>query len=306
MAQAATIPCEVILASNAVSVNTGERVVDPYAHLSTQSGNPDLFRAIRKASEYYQIHLLTKQLNGHAKTLVVMAAHDETIESSDSQKNTQNLIHYFNAVGVTGQSRSTWGTKLSQTVFQPIREKLGIKPLPKRFWLARLIARLYGQLDQANSTSIVDLQNAPQPASSTQPQVINLAQNRMPGFFENIDSIGSYITWGLCAIFYGISAHMPHAYILSVDWALTAASTYRYSSRWMVTSPNFKMNAWYRRFFPLGVGVMNGKNSTIAANIQRALESETTDNPTVDNMLVIVPKNHIDGLLTLLENQGYE
>ena len=174
----------------------------------------------------------------------------------------------------------------------------------KRFRFIQLLSRIYGQYAQPDAVTYIDLKHArfirsPKLAPL---QIIDLESNHAPNLQENFESVSSYITMALAAGLYFALGHMSNWSQWVADLSLTGANLYRYANHFLITSPKFKSAVAIRRYFPLGISIMNQRSKTMVASIDRVLNGD----PGAAEMLAIVPKNHIDGVLRLLENQGYK
>lgn len=281
---------------------------DSVSTAQTDLNNSNFQQALTDAAKYYRIHVLSKIVNGQPKYLVVMTPGLRADDAEAADQSLTHLMGHFDQIGLTGHG-SALGSILSEKALQRWRRKTKNRPRPKRFRLARrlahrIIARLYGSYSQLDDPGVLNMylqaksQNAGDATDGSE-KPIALDANYSPSGWEHLDSIGSTVTWGLALLFVGISSHVPHGLTFGAEWLITATSTYRFAMRYSLTSPNLKLNPWYQRIFPLGVGFIRGKSTAIANSIEASLAGHKS-------LLAVVPQNHIDEVVSLLENVGYE
>ncbi len=272
------------------------------------ASNRELQSALQKATTYYRVHVLSKVVDGKTKFLVVMTPGRQADDAEAADQSLTSLMGHFEQVGLTGYG-SALGSIIRERVLRRWRRKSKDRTQPKKFRLAqrlarRIISRFYGSYSQLDDPGVLKMYSqaknpiAGHGADGSEKTVV-LDANYSPSGWEHLDSIGSTVTWGLTALFVGISGHVPQDLTLGAEWLITAASTYRFAMRYSLTAPNLKLTPWYQRVFPLGVSFIRGKSAAIANSIEASLANHKS-------MLAVVPQNHIDEVVSLLENVGYE
>lgn len=138
------------------------------------------------------------------------------------------------------------------------------------------------------------------PAISGPKETFHLEAGHKPDIWENIQSIEGYITVGLLAGYYTAEAFIPPHIAEQGAYAISALSAYKIAGS-LLSNSRFQTAKWYQRIFPLSLGVIRGRNSTMVNNI----ESTFTNRGEVDQLLAIVGKAHIPEMKQLLQRMGY-
>ncbi len=294
------------VADPTTALSSGEIAGSCYQILKSPSAPPLPFRtfesAIQEARADFDIRVLHKPINGQLKTVVLIAP-----KTNVNLTSARPLMSHFDHIGVTGNGvHSTWGGQINARLFHLSGQhfNFGLADMIKRLGIIRILGRIYGQYGQPDAVTVVDIENASLGRSlfSPQLQIIDLEKKHSPTLGENFESISSYISAALFTGFYFAAGHIPNWAQWFTDLAFTGANFYRYANHFIITSPQFKLRAWYHRYFPMGISIMNGRSVTMVKNIIRVLRGRQG----AAKMLAIVPKNHIDGMVRLLEKQGYK
>jgi len=132
-------------------------------------------------------------------------------------------------------------------------------------------------------------------------ETFHLEDGHKPDLWENLNSIDGYLTIGLLAGYYTASAFIPPDVALKSAYALSSFSLYQISGLLLSTS-KYQTERWYQRLFPMSLGIIRGRNSTMVNNI----ESTFNGRQEVDQLLAIVGKLHVPEMKLLLEKMGYK
>jgi hypothetical protein len=141
----------------------------------------------------------------------------------------------------------------------------------------------------------------PAPASEKR-QVLNvpLEEGHQPGVRENLALAEFPMTLGLIGSDLALSWASSHGYP-----ALTASSHNLSMTTTMITVYSLTQYAfqkkhsekrWFHFLFPLHRGLLEGRNETMVANIEKGL----IENPDYDQMLVFIGQAHVKGMKRLL------
>ena len=137
---------------------------------------------------------------------------------------------------------------------------------------------------------------------------VNLALERghQPGIIENLQSVllPSQMFSGVAA-FLGDTLNQVDpgnalsAHLSPVVWGVAIFSAAQLSAT-KILRPRFQEHTWYKVAFAIQDGLLNGRNRIMVNNIQKAFR----DYPEQSAMLVIVGRDHVEGMRKLLAREA--
>lgn len=163
-------------------------------------------------------------------------------------------------------------------------------------------ARLYSTTELIQWIGTILEGSSPDMPTTDRRETVMIESGHVPDIWENIDSIKSYISYGILAGYFSAAYFSPavaNNYLLMAIPFFTAG--YELLTQTLAVSQTVRQKTWYQRLFPLGLAVINGRDSTMVGNIDQTI-SERDD---VTEFLVIVGKDHIPGIKAKLMQRGY-
>ena len=120
---------------------------------------PNLLQALhRAAKDDYRVQLLTTEVNGQQKMVVLMG--EAHIKSPTSAAIGREVLSHFEYIGVEGADVSkNWGGKLSAGVVAPVMKGLGFQE-PPQFWFLRLVGKWMGRSGRTEGSTITEAYTA--------------------------------------------------------------------------------------------------------------------------------------------------
>jgi hypothetical protein len=114
---------------------------------------PGLIQALhRAAKDDYRVQLLTAEVNGQQKLVVLMG--ETHIKSPASAAVGREVLDHFEQVGIEGADvDKNWGGKLSNKVISPLFDRMGFKDRPQ-FWFLRLASKVMGRSGRTEGSTI--------------------------------------------------------------------------------------------------------------------------------------------------------
>jgi hypothetical protein len=141
--------------------------------------------------------------------------------------------------------------------------------------------------------------------ASEQRKIVNiqLEVGHKPNFKENLDVAQLPLTLGLLGLTFAISPFAGHGNqtVDVADKIITGIVYLNSAYTWaeLAMKKKFSSKPWFSAVFPTYGGLLDGRNQTMVANIEKGL----IEHPESDQMLIIVGKAHVKGMKSLLQDQ---
>lgn len=138
------------------------------------------------------------------------------------------------------------------------------------------------------------------------PLNLALEEGHQPGLRENLAMVGFPLNLGWIASDLALSYASSHGHpeMTGASHAVSAMTTLvsLYTLSQYAFQKKHSEKRWFHFVFPLHHGLLEGRNETMVANIERGF----LENPDYDQMLVFVGQAHVKGMKKLLlEHYGY-
>ena len=164
-------------------------------------------------------------------------------------------------------------------------------------WVARPLMRLAAFRSEGSTTQETVAQD-------DMVAVFHLEKNHKPGLAERVETL-IVPTSILSLLLYVVPCMLPKssfAHMIRIA-ALCGALSLVYFAVGTALSDRFQHRRWFRRLFGLTLGLVSGRDKTMAGNIDEIMR----EYPDVENILNIVGKYHVPGMKRLLlDAYGYK
>lgn len=237
----------------------------------------------------YKVSVLWGLIDNKPKTVVLFG--EAHLKDSAAKEAGREVVKHFNLRGLEGASvEITWGGRVLAWAVHAGYAFNRILTFGKR----------------QHETTIDD---AIESAKTSGARNIPLEKGHVPDLPENIQSIILPTQMLTCAaafcgdvLYYLEPTNTVSNVTTPLVWIVAGVGlTQAYGAK--LLRPHFKDEKWFKTIFAINYGLINARDKTMTNNVHKAL----SEHPDENAILVIVGKDHVDGMRDLLkQNFGFQ